>query len=462
MRQRLIIIITFVAVVVVLIALNAASYVRVEHVADSEGLPDRSTFNSGPTGTQAFYDFLQESGHKVMRWRENSSVLLESTDPKPSTFVVIGRLQAGYTKREALDLMQWVESGGRLVVIDRNPDNSLLAPRSDWTISVDPLNYPLGDLDPNNFEKMTAGVTALTPAQPTAMVRNVDSVMPSRFMGAITFGPRAQEAQPTPETEDEPVEEEEDENTEQEPAQNESAPEKQTAEHSIAPVVHFREQRGALVVDYPYGNGRIVILSDPYVVANNGIGRADNLMLALNAVTGSGGLVAFDEFHQGRAATQNLLFQYFSGTPVLAICAQLALIGIAVVWSRGRRFAQPLPLPHVDRRSKLEFVASMAELQQRARAHDLALENIYGRVRRVLVRYAGVHNNTPRAEIARRVAMRSGLNRHQLETLMRNCEDTINGAPKHGKDVLRLGQQLRDLESKLGLRARSRDAKQAD
>ncbi len=173
-------------------------------------------------------------------------------------------------------------------------------------------------------------------------------------------------------------------------------------------------------------------------------------------------MIAFDEFHQGRPATHNELFQYFSGTPVLAICAQLALIGIAVVWSQGRRFARPLPLPHVDRRSKLEFVASMAELQQRARAHDLALENIYARVRRVLVRYAGVSNSTPRAEIARRVAMRSGLSREELETLMRNCEETINGAPTHAKEVLRIAQRLRDIESKLGLRTRSRDAKQAD
>jgi hypothetical protein len=85
MRQRLIIFVTIIAVVVVLIALNAASYVRVENVGDSETLPDRSTFNSGPTGTQALYDFLSESGHQVMRWRESSSSLLYSTDPKPAT-----------------------------------------------------------------------------------------------------------------------------------------------------------------------------------------------------------------------------------------------------------------------------------------------------------------------------------------------------------------------------------------
>ena len=143
-----------------------------------------------------------------------------------------------------------------------------------------------------------------------------------------------------------------------------------------------------------------MLLADPFIVANNGISRADNLQLAVNIVTGNGGLIAFDEFHQGRAATHNALIQYFEGTPILALCGQFALIGLAIVWSRGRRFARPLPLPQVDRRSSLEFVASMAELQQRAKAHDLALENIYGRVRRVLVRHAGLSNSSPRAEIA--------------------------------------------------------------
>ena len=104
----------------------------------------------------------------------------------------------------------------------------------------------------------------------------------------------------------------------------------------------------------------------------------------------------------------------------------------------------------------------MAELQQRARAHDLALENIYGRVRRVLVRHAGLSNTSPRAEIARRVAMRSsGINRVELEALMRKCEETINGTPTNAKESLRMVQRLRRIESMLGLRSRSRDVKQA-
>lgn len=456
MRQRLILIFTFIVVVIVLIALNAASYVRVEQVADSEATPDRSTFNSGATGTQALYDFLRESGHQVVRWREGSSSLLTFTGPKPSTFVLIGPLQVGYSKRETEELLRWVESGGRLVMIDRSFDYRLLRNADNWRITADALTYPWENLDPNNFEQMTSGVTPIKPAQPTAMARHVESVMPSRFMAAIRIAPpRTAEPNATPT----PEEGYDEEDYELPPSKRRNTYNRDN--ESQAPVVHLRHERGALLVDYPYGAGRVVLLSDPFIVANNGIGRADNLLLALNVVAGSEGLIAFDEFHQGRAATHNALFQYFAGTPVMAICAQLALIGLAIVWTRGRRFARPLPLPQVDRRSKLEFVASMAELQQRAKAHDLALENIYARVRRVLVRYGGLNNNSPRSEIARRVAMRSGINQQELETLMRNCEDTINGAATSSKETLRMAQRLREIESGLGLRARARDARQA-
>jgi hypothetical protein len=104
----------------------------------------------------------------------------------------------------------------------------------------------------------------------------------------------------------------------------------------------------------------------------------------------------------------------------------------------------------------------MAELQQRTKAHDLALENIYGRVRRVLVRHAGVNQNSSRAEIAARVAARSKLNQKQLESLMRSCEDTINGAPTNGKEALQLVKRLRQVEAALGLQGRLRDTKQSE
>ena len=40
---------------------------------------------------------------------------------------------------------------------------------------------------------------------------------------------------------------------------------------SPAPITHIADQNGALLVDYSYGLGRVVVLSDPYIVSNGGI-----------------------------------------------------------------------------------------------------------------------------------------------------------------------------------------------
>jgi hypothetical protein len=468
MRQRLLIVITLIVVVVILVLLNAATYVKVEPQADSEANPDRSTFNAGATGTRALFDFLHESGHDVVRWRESTEGLLSFSGPKPATVVIIGELRVPFSATEKKELLHWVEEGGRLVMIDRLPDPRLLPDSGQWAITARFTNMPWYDLDPANFEQMTHDVKTIAPSQPILLTRDVESVQPSRFAGAITIAPRVvpekkknanSNANSSAGSGDEEDEEGFGYGPSPEPTQSAAAGSNSTAT-SPAPVVSFAGEHGALLIDYPHGKGRIVLLADPYIVANNGINRADNLQLAINVIVGSGGLVAFDEFHQGRAATQNALIQYFAGTPILAICAQLGLIGLAIVWSRGTRFARPLPLPQVDRRSSLEFVASMAELQQRAKAHDLALENIYTRVRRVLVRYAGLSQTAGRAQIAARVAARSQLDQKQLESLMRSCEDVINGAPTNGRETLRLAKRLREIESSLGLQGRARDSKQ--
>ena len=464
MRQRLIIIVTLIAVLVVLVLLNAASYVKVEATPDTEIWPDRSTYNAGPTGTRALYDFLHESGYDVTRWRESTASLLNSSGPKPASLVVIGDTKIAFTKVESKEILLWVDSGGRLVIIDRSPQRMLLPQSGAWEVHALMANFPWNDLDPTDFEAMTKEVKAIAPSQPTAFGRNIETIMPSRFASALTFV-RATPVKKGKHSNSNSAESEESSDDDEsdfdpEPKVEISTSPENASGISPAPIASFINERGAVVAEYPHGKGRIVLVSDPYLVANNGINRADNLQLAINVVVGNGGVIAFDEFHQGRSSTHNALIQYYEGTPVLAICAQLILIAVAIIWSRGTRFGRPLPLPHVDRRSSLEFVASMAELQQRAKAHDLALENIYSRVRRVLVRHAGLNQNSTRAEIAARVGSRSKVNEQQLESLMRSCEDTINGAPTNAKETLRLVRRLRELEARLGLQGRARDDKQ--
>src|SRR5687768_7758002 len=122
MRQRLTIILTFIVIIGLLIVLNSITYVKQEKTEDLEYAPNRSTYHSGPTGTRALHDLLNESGHKVMRWRESTVKLLGENGSLVSTFVVIGRMQVEFEEEEAKALRQWVERGGRLVLIDREID----------------------------------------------------------------------------------------------------------------------------------------------------------------------------------------------------------------------------------------------------------------------------------------------------------------------------------------------------
>lgn len=458
MRQRLTIILTFLVIIGALVILNTITYVKEEKLRDSEILPNRSTYHGGPTGTRALHDFLSESGYKVMRWREAPEKLLGEAGESVATFVVIGSTRLPFSEEQIHALGQWIARGGCFVLIDRDPAQQGL---SDWSVTARSIDFPSFETDPADATQMTENVTPIAPVQPTRLTHNVSTILPSRFASRLMINPAIRK-------DDGPVKEEAENEDDvfgdfaEEPPPPAAVVEPDADEtRSYAPVVHIADKSGALLVDYMYGRGRVILLSDPYIVTNTGIRANDNLQLAINVLTTYDGLIAFDEYHQGRGITRNAFASYFSGTPVLAIAAQVALLVLLVLWTNARRFGRPLPLPYVDRRSSLEFVASMAELQERSRAFDLAIENIYARTRRVLARYAGVDYNSSRSEIAARVAARSNLDAHQLETLMRQCEDTINGEPIHWRQAIDLVKRLRALEKKLGLRMRSRDARQA-
>jgi hypothetical protein len=440
MRRRLTVILTLVVIIGLLVILNTVTYVQEETKDDLEVTPNRSTYHSGPTGTRALHDLLNESGYKVIRWREGTSKLLGESGKMVGTFVVIGQTKLPFTEEESKALHEWVARGGRLVLIDRQLEVEREPKAGEWGISARQLDFPGLYDNPSDTSQMTRGVKELQPVQPTLLTSAIESVMPSRFAARMTIAqPRSYKYALRPKVE----------------------PESQEDIPDYAPVIHIADQQGAILVDYHYGAGTVVLMSDPYIVTNNGIKLKDNLQLAMNMLTARSGLIAFDEFHQGRGITHNAFSSYFAGTPVLALGAQLALLILLILWTNARRLARPLPLAHVDRRSTLEFVASMAELQERSRAFDLAIENIYTRTRRVLARYAGVDYNSSRSEIAARIAERSNVDRQELETLMRQCEEVINGAPINWRQTLHLVRRLREIEKQLGLRMRSREVRQA-
>src|SRR5215208_3959796 len=112
MKSRLLIFLSILLLVAVLAALNAASYVRVEREQETELLPDRSTLNSGGTGTRALFEYLREGGAEAVRWRRPMNALAGAE--KPESLVIVGPTRRVIEKEEAVAIVGWVSAGGRL------------------------------------------------------------------------------------------------------------------------------------------------------------------------------------------------------------------------------------------------------------------------------------------------------------------------------------------------------------
>jgi hypothetical protein len=511
MKQKLFITVGLVVLIVILIGLNAVSYTQKETELDSEAYPNRSTYNLGSTGTRAFFELLAETGRKPVRWQESPAELLLDNQNKPSIFVIVGQTRREVTEEDAAQILQWVSEGGTLVVIDREPAEGLVKTTANWRVFFNTgFLEPYMTTDASDPAQMTTGIRAAKPVQPSIYTKSINGVQPSAFATSVNFehlteaeirrtnnGRRSDPAPkyetppgsyPTPkpgaraehEAGDAPENRNSDSGSGRRPGKNDepvvrvktptpkpvlkSSPAAVTTDEEYempalsAPVVHLNADGRNLLVDVPYGAGRIVFLSDPYIVANGGINLVDNAQLAINVVTSRGGIIAFDEYHQGYGSDTNRFFQFFAGTPVIAIFLQIALLVGLIFFSQSRRFARAVPEPEPNRLSKLEYVSAMAELQQLTKGYDLAIENIYTDFRRRVSRLVGVDAlKTRKQDLARLIVERLPQeDPDELEQLMQRCEDVMHGDATGKKEVLRLTTRLREIEEKLGLQRRKK------
>jgi Domain of unknown function (DUF4350) len=503
-RQKVFIFGGIILLAAVLIGLNAAAFSRKNVMPDSELKPNRSTYNTDATGTRAVYDLLAETGRKVTRWQEKPSKLLANNNNKPSTFVIIGKTRRPVSDEDAEQIMRWVSEGGKLVIIDRSPLSELIKTTADREIKVNESVISKSGADPTETAEMTGKSVAVKPTQPTVYTRNVNAIMPSIFASQIELKDIADnefEVKTEVETKDSenvppvrkslPTPKPTPNNDKETPQSAKVSPATQSSEesypdddepppiktptpkppttgrgkgvgqsepppamtvNSVTPFAHFATGKNVLLADFPYGNGEIVFLSDPYIVANNGISLADNAQLAINLLSTTNGITAFDEYHQGYGTNDNRLFAYFEGTPVIAVFAQLGLFAALFFWSSGRRFARPLPFENANRLSKLEYVGAMAEIQANTKAYDLAIENIFAEFRRKLIRFGGADNTISNENLADIIAERSKITATELTKLMNDCVAIRQGEPTNKREVFDLVKRIREIEESLGIK----------
>lgn len=310
---------------------------------------------------------------------------------EPGTLFVIAPPDTHSPDQDEFEaLNKWVEAGGLLIIIDRD------------------INVSVGDAAMRT--EHADSKSSVRVLQPTPLTRSVRRVALSEYATRVKIDSRAL-------------------------------------------TYHIGDDQAAVVADAQVGKGRVVLLTDPYVVANNGISQDDNVILALNLLAERpAGKIAFDEYHHGYGASTagEGLMAYFRGTPVPWMMAQAGLIAAVVVYSYGRRFGRPIPLRRERRTTNLEFVSSMANITRLAHATDLAMENIYAEFRKRLCRFGGVPVKMENENLAAAVGRRAKIDGRELASLLARCEGVSRGEQVSESELLKLVTRIREIESHLG------------
>ena len=287
--------------------------------------PRYDTFSSHDAhkgGYRAWYELLARLGGHVERFTQRPAFLDSSID----TLIVAPNLREFALRVErtgdTIGLLQpidyenlrvWVRRGGRLIwVTDGSSDGSLHLPEMT-------SNAPKrDDAVTVTISPLTSGVSAISGTSPLRV----------RFASAA----------------------------------------------KVQPLV--ADDSGAVVAEYPYGQGTILIVTDQSLFENERISTAGNARLAYNLATDGNpkATIAFDEWVHGYAAGPTwwaiLPAPVRAGVIIAAVALLLLLIGSAL------RFGPTARLPENAERTSAEYLASMAQLLTRGKASRKALRDL--------------------------------------------------------------------------------------
>src|SRR5262245_5415858 len=189
---------------VLFVALNFVFFVDREEQEEDETMANRSSYRTTPYGTHAFFTLLEESGYDVARFDQPLTDLPQRPGIR-TLFIVSPALTTAISREEFDSLKQWTEAGGLLILVDR--DITI-----DWSPQLRAKTFfPFGSPD-------------VKPVQPTIYTKNVKEIGLSRMATRVKL-------------------------------------ESNTATYHIA------DASGGVVADATFGKGRVLVLTEPFVIA---------------------------------------------------------------------------------------------------------------------------------------------------------------------------------------------------
>jgi hypothetical protein len=228
---------------------------------------------------------------------------------------------------------------------------------------------------------------------------------------------------------------------------------------TLAPQSYWRPGTGAvglygerdkpLVVEYNFGQGRVLWLSGDTPFTNAGLKENGNLEFFLSALDGPGQTtILWDEYIHG--------YERFAATTktnriIRWIALQLAIFAIAIILAYSRR-SGPVWVPEGEvRLSPLEFVNTLGLMYEHAKASGVAVEISWQRFRYRLTRRLGLSVNSSVDELSRTVRDRHAVPEGNFAETLSECESYHYDPNVPAARALRLVQTLFDYEVRLKL-----------
>jgi Domain of unknown function (DUF4350) len=208
----------------------------------------------------------------------------------------------------------------------------------------------------------------------------------------------------------------------------------------------------AVVVHYAVGNGEAVWWSSSGPLSNRGLHRDADLRLFLASVGSPGRTVLFDEYIHGE---RKGILSTVKGTPVAAICLQLALVALLLIFSFSRRNGPIRALVSTPRTSPLEFAESMGALYTKAGAAEVAVGAAERRLKEFLHTEGGIPLQTLRSgpeAISAAVSARFTYSRSDLEVDLKAAREAESAKlrPKAALELVRrIDRHIANLRSRM-------------
>lgn len=215
----------------------------------------------------------------------------------------------------------------------------------------------------------------------------------------------------------------------------------------------FGKPGNPTVVWYRFGKGEVIWWAISSPLSNGSIRDKGNLALFLNSVgPPSATRVLWDEYFHGMRRS---LTSYFAATPLPWAALQIAIAFAALLFTFSRR-SEPIWVPAGESRlSPLEFVETLGDLYQTAKAGSASVGVAYQRLRLLLARSLGTPPEMKLPQLSHLVHTQLGWPENEFLHTMSHAERAMRDIKLNDAEALQVVRELYDYMDRLETRPKT-------